>query len=559
VKNKLKIRSAERALIFILIFILTVASLKVVPASLTVSTNKSVYTTGNTVVISGTTSPNTAVGIQVKSPSGVTVWIDSVTSSSSGSFSSSFVLRSDAELGTYTVYASTSSEKATCTFSVVKLSVSTDKSTYVRGEVVTISGSISPTTPNVGVGIEVKDPNGVVVWIDSVKTDSSSKFSSSFTLRNDATLGTYIVYASYSGIVATCTFSVQALPPPPPPVPPSPVPPSPVPPPPPPPPPKVSYISLLASNYNPKVGETINLYGEISPALSSSTNVTLYIAPEGGNFGVLATVTTDSVGHYSYSWKAEKAGAFYFKSYWKGNSTLSEAWSNVIEVKVLKLPSTITCLLSNASIVPKSSVTIFGKISAQVSSTVNILYSINSGASWLTLASVTSSADGSYSYVWSNVPEGSYLIKASWSGNEVYEGATSSAVVLSVVKGTTSISLQVTRATVTKGESIELSGSLTPSLSSITVTITYAKPSGTSVTHSVTTDSNGKFTDSISTDETGNWRITASWPGNEAYEGSSTTATVTVNPSFLDQILMPLVIVLILIVILLLLLFGLLR
>jgi hypothetical protein len=542
VKNKLKIRSAKRALIFILIFILTVASLKVVPASLTVSTNKPVYTTGNTVIISGTTSPSTAVGIQVKSPSGVTVWIDSVTSSSSGSFSSSFVLRSDAELGTYTVYASTSSETATSTFSVVKLSVSTDKSTYVRGEVVTISGSISPTTPNAGVGIEVRDPNGVVVWIDSVITDSSSKFSSSFTLRNDTTLGTYIVYASYSGIVATCTFLVQTLPPPPPP-----------------PPPKVSLISLLASNYNPKIGETINLYGEISPALSSSTNVTIYIAQEGGNFNVLATVTTDSVGHYNYSWKAEKAGVFYLKSYWKGNLTLPEAWSNVIEVKVSKLPSTITCLLSNASIVPKSSVTIFGKISAQVSSTVNILYSINGGASWSTLASVTSGADGSYSYVWSNVPEGIYLIKASWPGNEVYEGATSSSVVLSVVKGTTSISLQVARATVTKGESIELSGSLTPSLPSITVTITYAKPSGTSVTHSVTTDSNGKFSDSISADETGNWRITASWPGNEAYEGSSTTATVTVNPSFLDQILMPLIIVLILIVVLLLLVFGLLR
>jgi len=468
----LESRSIERALIFILIFILTVASLKVVPASLTVSTNKPSYTPGSVVVISGTTSPGTAVGIEVDSPSGVVVWITIVTSDSSGSFSSSFTLHSDAELGTYTVSASTSSGKATCTFSVQ-------------------APPPSPPPP----------------------------------------------------------------PPPPPPVPPSPVPPSP-PPPPPPPSPKVSYISLLASNYNPKVEEAINLYGEISPALSSSTNVTLYIAQEGGNFGVLATVTTDSVGHYNYSWKAEKAGTFYFKSYWKGNSTLSEAWSNVIEVKVSKLPLTITCSLSNASIVPKSSVTILGKISAQVSSTVNILYSINSGASWSTLASVTSSADGSYSYVWNNVPEGSYLIKASWSGNEVYEGATSSAVVLSVVKGTTSISLQVARATVTKGESIELSGSLMPSLPSITITITYAKPSGTSVTHSVTTDSNGKFSDSISADETGNWRITASWPGNEAYEGSSTTATVTVNPSFLDQILMPLIIVIILIAVLLLLIFG---
>ena len=110
--------SIKRGLVFSFIFILIFASLGVVLASITVSTDKSSYTPGSVVVISGTTSPNTPVGIQVKTPSGSTVWIDSVTSDSSGRFSSSFTLRSDAELGTYTVYASTSSGTATCTFTV---------------------------------------------------------------------------------------------------------------------------------------------------------------------------------------------------------------------------------------------------------------------------------------------------------------------------------------------------------------------------------------------------------------------------------------------------------
>jgi hypothetical protein len=54
-------------------------------------------------------------------------------------------------------------------------------------------------------------------------------------------------------------------------------------------------------------------------------------------------------------------------------------------------------------------------------------------------------------------------------------------VATKIIKGTTSISLRVARATITKGESIELLDSLTPPLPSIKVAIAYIKPSETLV------------------------------------------------------------------------------
>jgi len=198
------------------------------------------------------------------------------------------------------------------------------------------------------------------------------------------------------------------------------------------------------------------------------------------------------------------------------------------------MPSTIVCLLSNSSISYGSDVRIFGEISARVSSTVKLWYSTD-GANWDSLANVVSGADGSYSQSWAGPKVGNYLIRASWDGNEDYEGSTSGVVSLTIVKGRSEISLQSARTTITRGEEIEVSGSTTPSSASINITVNYRKPNGASITHSVRTDTNGRFSDNARADLAGNWRVEASWPGNEHYEGSSTSIDIKVNPNIIEQ------------------------
>lgn len=68
-------------------------------------TNKRFYYKGQVVVIRGRASLNEYVAIQVKSPSGRTVWIDIVVATPGGTFICLFRLWEDAEYGEYIVYA----------------------------------------------------------------------------------------------------------------------------------------------------------------------------------------------------------------------------------------------------------------------------------------------------------------------------------------------------------------------------------------------------------------------------------------------------------------------
>jgi hypothetical protein len=72
-------------------------------------------------------------------------------------------------------------------------SLSTSKPEYLRGEAVTVSGTASAGE---FVSIQIKDPNGLTVWIDTVKAGEEGFFTSSFTLSSTVAYGTYTVYAT---------------------------------------------------------------------------------------------------------------------------------------------------------------------------------------------------------------------------------------------------------------------------------------------------------------------------------------------------------------------------
>lgn len=89
--------------------------------------------------------------------------------------------------------------------------VTTDRNRYNRGDLVNISGSITPASGGVDVGIEVIGPGGGTVWIDTVQTNAGGSFDSQFRLDPDASFGVYRVYATPSGSSSTawCEFTIQ--------------------------------------------------------------------------------------------------------------------------------------------------------------------------------------------------------------------------------------------------------------------------------------------------------------------------------------------------------------
>jgi len=99
-----------------------------------------------------------------------------------------------------------------------------------------------------------------------------------------------------------------------------------------------------------------------------------------------------------------------------------------------------------------------------------------------------------------------------------------------VGKMPSALSCNVSKDTVTQGESIVVSGSINATLSGKTVTLTYKKPDGSTFNRTVSTGSDGSYSDSYTPDAAGTWSVTASWTGDTSYNGAnSSTRSLTVN------------------------------
>ena len=97
---------------------------------------------------------------------------------------------------------------------------------------------------------------------------------------------------------------------------------------------------------------------------------------------------------------------------------------------------------------------------------------------------------------------------------ELYGGDVSS-----VAEGSISASASVE--SIEYGESITISGHLSPVGEGNKVVLRYTRPDSTTSTRTVTTAYDGSYSDSFDPDIVGTWKVEASWDGNEDFEGST--------------------------------------
>jgi uncharacterized protein YfaS (alpha-2-macroglobulin family) len=89
---------------------------------------------------------------------------------------------------------------------VVTLTVGTDKTAYLLGEMVTINGTVKEDNvakAYVYVNVEVRDPSGTLRFADVVMTGADGKYSTGFRLAETLPTGTYTVKAVYAGVSKT--------------------------------------------------------------------------------------------------------------------------------------------------------------------------------------------------------------------------------------------------------------------------------------------------------------------------------------------------------------------
>lgn len=91
------------------------------------------------------------------------------------------------------------------------ITVATDKTEYVKGETVQISGMLTSDgtpLPNETVGLAIEPPIGDVYSLPPVFTDAEGKFSASWQVPADAVAGAYVLTATSVGVSATATFTL---------------------------------------------------------------------------------------------------------------------------------------------------------------------------------------------------------------------------------------------------------------------------------------------------------------------------------------------------------------
>jgi hypothetical protein len=185
---------------------------------------------------------------------------------------------------------------------------------------------------------------------------------------------------------------------------------------------------------------------------------------------------------------------------------------------------TIQCMLSSSQIQIGSSVTIAVLIGPPRVETVTIQSKKAEDLSWNNLTTGVTDSSGAYTYSWIPSLMGNYLVRAYVYPGALPPGMFSLPTSLIVTKIQMQLSCTVTHPTIPLGQSIATYGYLMPTISGITITLTYRKPTGSPIVKTVQTNSGGLYNDTLFTpQEAGSWNVTATWDGDDTHTATTSS------------------------------------
>lgn len=184
----------------------------------------------------------------------------------------------------------------------------------------------------------------------------------------------------------------------------------------------------------------------------------------------------------------------------------------------IKKPASLSLTLSSQSVKVGEQVIISGNISPGLPGEVSIL--IASDTRFEEVARVDL-RDGRYTYILSPSKAGSYRIKASWPGNTEYNPAESIVLTLTVGKASAAVSISASKTGASVGETVKLSGFISPFRTPSDVVIVVSSPTETK--EYKVSSSDGRFEYSLKLDSKGTWRVKARLPESPTYEAAESS------------------------------------
>ncbi|MBO3800470.1 MAG: hypothetical protein FGF52_05395 [Candidatus Brockarchaeota archaeon] len=308
-----------------------------------------------------------------------------------------------------------------------------------------------------------------------------------------------------------------------------------------------SIITCISSKDSIKLGEALQISGRISPGVS--TMVTIHHSVNGETWNTVV-IQSSQDGSYSYTWIGETVGIHYFKASWPGNDYYKGASSSIIMVNVTETSLALLLQALKTRVTKYDNIEVRGSIikTGNLASIKMTVIYLKPDGNEIRKECLTDS-DGRFFDSVTADAVGVWMIRVMWLEDDSHEEIASETITVTVVKASSAIYLQVPKINVTRGEKIEVSGFLSKngSLASIPITIIYTNPGGAEIVRNVSTDHEGRFYDSLVADLVGEWKVRASWLGDDSYEGStSNTITLIVKePPFPMMFITTLIIVVI--------------
>jgi hypothetical protein len=222
---------------------------------------------------------------------------------------------------------------------------------------------------------------------------------------------------------------------------------------------------------------------------------------------------------------------------WNGTAWVMQRYEDfmiraVVESKVpLRQIGIISCAPLSSYVIGGRNVTVSGSITPlRVSAPVDITYIRPDDT--VVIRNALTNATGEYTDSFMPDKVGLWKVKASWAGDEDYEGSTSLLEEFTVSRGTSDLYLSVSYpSTITIGSSVNLSGYLWP-LRFATINLEYLLNEGQmwTIFASVNTTWDGDYFYTWTPTSLGTYTVRASWEGDEVCEGcASWNRTVTVE------------------------------
>jgi endonuclease YncB( thermonuclease family)/5-hydroxyisourate hydrolase-like protein (transthyretin family) len=185
----------------------------------------------------------------------------------------------------------------------------------------------------------------------------------------------------------------------------------------------------------------------------------------------------------------------------------------------IKPSKQVSCAISPSRITKNESIAISGTISPpEDSQTVALQYTMPDGT--LIERDVVTLTDGSYSDSYSPLIIGSWTVNARVSGDQLLGDGSSVTRSFQVTKLISYLSCQSTATSISLGESVILSGILTPHLTSEVISIAVRQNAGWTVLTTVTTDSDGRYEFSWTPSAGDDYSVKASWAGDSDYDAA---------------------------------------